>query len=594
MFIKKIVLLLIIFTLFSCADPAVLEDGSDSVMLYSVRDGGLLSYGSPLPVTLSFNEENGDFNTLEIFLYSDDGNMIASETVSKESFEKNVKREVVLPDNLEKGVYHVRFTLLSSGRITEEITRSFFYDKDLYRIINVKSFPPDPVPGEGFTLKTDYTAPEGSNPFFRWSVDGKVVGEGFADEKGNIVTLDSPLGEGIVPVVVEMLPYKPSDRYFKQFVSFFNAETSVFISEKNRQRLNELSGEDSYRILFHFRGDLSDSGFVLSEDGGGNAEISVSGEPEPDFKNSIYGYSFTPSDSVTVPYMAFPFRGSHLSMSTVRARFLPDYEKMFFGDYVLSEYPLLSTASSSGDFRVDIGVSGRNIYYADIKAPYGSFRSTSEYFSYHGNEITDLAVFFYPGLNSTDLVWVVNGVTLKKEKIPFSLSSSDTGGYTRIGGLYALLDEAGIYVRDSDGNDSVESTLFRDYMKKVYNGDFVFADGFDMNGSGDNYAEKGRGVFESGFLKLSPSSEILVCENIALSDPVEIRTEGEAVISVRDSRFNTVFKSSVSSDIPLHFDPSDYKSNGNFNIYLLNDKKREILEIDNILIIRKFIENASE
>ena len=78
-----------------------------------------------------------------------------------------------------------------------------------YRLESIRSYPPDPVPGEKIIIKADYSSPDSSDPWFRWTVDSDIVSEGFASENGNTAALDLLPSNGVIAVTVEMFPFKP-------------------------------------------------------------------------------------------------------------------------------------------------------------------------------------------------------------------------------------------------------------------------------------------------------------------------------------------------------------------------------------------------
>ena len=589
MFIKRVFITVSIILLFSCADPSMFEESGDDISIYTVKNGGLQEFGESVNVTLEYGKESPEFDTLEISLFSDAGINLFTETVSAAAIESKKSRAVKLPDDIGKGLYHLKLSLLKSGTPVKNETRSFFYDNDLYSLEGVRSYPPDPVPGEKIILKADYTAPLSSNPWFRWTVGQKTVSEGFASQNGNIAALDSLLSSGVVPVFVEMFPFKPSDSGFDDFLSFFNSETAVFVSEKNRERSNEFIDNSNYSMLFHFRGEITDEGFS-ARNNPANDNFSVKGRPDLDFRNSLYGYSFSREDSVTVPYIAYPFKNSLLAPSTFRIRMLPDTDNILPGDLGVKEFPVFLSGNNE-DFSAEIGLKGSSGFYISLISGSRSFKGECEYFSRQGTEIIDLAVNFYPGPNSVYLVWMVNGRTLKVEKIPFAVSvTGSMNGFSRIGGADMLIDEAGVYAAGNDGDPSVDSTLFSSIMENKYNGDFAAAAGFDESVNKNISSGTGGFRYENGYLYLDPESSAAVFEDIEFNKPVEIKTGGKALLIIKDSSGNIVMESHVSEKNSVNFDSSLYGDNSIFDVFLANDSRNEILEIDNILILVNYPE----
>ncbi len=589
MFIKKIFVLITVAVLFSCADPSIFEDNGDDIAVYTVKSGGLQQLGTSIPVSLDYGKESPEFDTLEITLFSDSGLIILKETIPSASVESREKTYVNIPSDSGKGLYHIKIRLLKSGIPVKDELRSFFYDIDGYRIESVRSYPPDPVPGEKIILKADYSAPEDSDPWFKWTVDSETVSEGYASVNGNIAALDLLPSNGVVAVTVEMFPFKPSGSGFEDFISFFNTETAVFVSDKNRERGNELENNDNYSMLLHFRGEIQDSGFV-SADYPDRVNISVEGSPDLDFKNSLYGYSFKREDSVTVTYESNPLWKRFSAPMTLRMRFLPDRSEIISGEDSLSDMPLFSAGNSS-DFSMQIGLKDIYGFYINIDSLKGDFYSVCEYSPSRGSEVIDLAVSFYQGMNSTGIVWAVNGRTLKSEEIPFNLANVESSRLSlRIGGADMLVDEAGLYVRD-EKIPSSDSSYYSSLMRNYYNGNYIASDGFDYS---EKDVENGSGScsYENGSLIINPGSSALVFKELDIADPSEIRTAGEAYLVIKNSSGSILFETAVSESSPVNFDPELYPGSGSFDLYLANNTRTETYSVDNILVTVKYPEES--
>ena len=584
MFIKRISVLFLVLLLFSCADPSIFDDNSSDIAVYTVKSGGLQEYGTPLKVTLDYGEESPEFDTLEITVFSDSGIILCQETVPAINIESKKSRKVDLPSDCSRGLYHVKIRLLKSGLKVFEESRSFFYDEDQYSLESIMSYPPDPVPGEKIIVKADYTSPDFSNPWFRWTVDDKIVAEGFASANGNTAALDLNSSNGVIVVAVEMFPFKPAESGFDDFISFFKNEAAVFVSDKNRERSNEFEESVNYLSLFHFRGEILDEG-VIALNYPGKSSVSIAGNPELDFKNSFYGYTFSNDKYVTADYEIDILKESREIPMTIRMRMLPDREALLMSESGSSRFPVVETVRSGNI--ISVGLENSLGFYLDIESGSGNFESICDYIPGRGGEILDLALNFYQKSNKTDVVWIINGKTIKTDTVPFNAGLNGTDSLScRIGGSDVLIDEAGIYFRDNEGEYSVDSSLFSSIMKKRFNGDFAAADGFDYSES-ETEAESGICSFESGFLYIEPESSIAVFKDLELFDPVEISTAGEADIIIKNSYGKTVLESSVSDTNPVGFNPSETDSS-NFSIYLANSSRNKTFKIDNILITVKY------
>ncbi len=181
--------------------------------------------------------------------------------------------------------------------------------------------------------------------------------------------------------------------------------------------------------------------------------------------------NMTPIISVPENYSSFTFR----------IKMLPDIEKMRFDNVTDIYYPLF-TAGNNIDKSIVIGINESSGFYIDISSGADSFSGDCDYALFRGSEVIDLAVNFYSRMNFTDIVWIINGGTVKTESVPFPVDLSGSRGLSyRIGGADVLIDEAGIYDTDDEGNESVDYSLFSSIMKYRYNGDFAAADGFDYS-----------------------------------------------------------------------------------------------------------------
>ncbi len=585
MYIKKIALLITVVLLFSCADPSIFENEGEEIAVYTVRNGGLQEYGTPLKVTLDYGMESPDFDTLEITLFNDSGIILLKETLTEVSIESKTANTVKLPSDMEKGLYHIKIRILNSGIPVKEEIRSFFYDSDLYRLESIRSYPPDPVPGEKIVLKADFSAPSSSDPWFRWKAGQQIISEGYASADGNSALLDLLPANGVTAVSVEMYPFKPTGSGFDDFIPFYNTETAVFVSDKNRERSKEFRDNNNYSMLFHFRGEIINEGFAASERTE-NDFVTVEGSPGPDFKNSLYGYSFGRDDSLTVPY-SISFRRKLLAPSTFRIRMLPYSTGFSAADSMLSDYPVY-TSGNSRDFRLQIGLKDVFGFYIDVESGSNRFQGECEYPLKSGSEVVDLAVNFYRGVYSTYIVWVVNGKTLKTEKIPFPVAVSESGDtYSRIGGADMLIDEIGVYSSDDNGKESVDCSLYSSFMKNRFNGDFIAADGFDCS-SDDSETEAGGFRYKYGYLVLDPGTSAAVFPDLELYDPVEIRTEGKAFLIIEDSKGKKLLEKPVSETEPVSFIPPENENSRLFTIYLANPTAKESFMVDNILIAVKY------
>ncbi len=627
---KPFFLLLIVVFIISCAGPADsgLSDGEIKVL--TIKDGSILEKGTALPVTLIYNESDYVFDYLNIFLYDDTGREVAANKIERNSIENNRKREIVLPENLGKGIYHVKFELYKSDKMIFSTITNFFNESSSYKLNNIQSYPPNPAPGEKVILIADFTIDPSSNPYFRWIIGKNTVFEGFYSEGANKYNWKTPAIEGAYSVTVELFPFKPEDKVFEKFSSAISTNSAVLVSESNRMISKELSPEISYSTLYHFRGDITDSGYIAQN----KNNFEIVGNPLPDFKGGIYGYYFEKDKYIEIPSVIIPFsKDGVLHPFSIKIKFLCDYSKV--ADPAENS-AFFSSISESGNFNISLGQYDKTQYFCEIVS--GSNKFTSKAFHAKGtsNSTINLTLSFYPsnngiytgdtkilpvdntlynstalntslgnsvpaGINSPNtetysnqsysansctVVWVINGETVACENIPFIPRLAENSGKTIIGGgIYPLLiDEAGIYSRNNEGKNSVDPYCFSSYNSEIFGSGLIFAEGFDYSLNLSPLKHDGSAIINSGMAFLKPGGWVCAGTKIPLSGNVEISITGSCAFVIRDLSGNDIFSRNITG-MNESFIISNIAS-GNYDIFILNNDKNIIKSVDNILITR--------
>ena len=584
MYSKQILLLVLIIFLASCTNPITDSDTGEGIKLYTLKNGSVLEPGSPVPVTLVYDESADNFDYLKISLYSDDGTLVSSKIIYRKDTENSRKNEIDLPENLSKGLYHLKFEAFRQEKPVFSSTSSFFSDRGLYRLDKVQSYPPNPAPEEKVYIAADFTAPAGTDPYFRWTIAGKTVLEGFSSKGAGRINWKTPASEGAYPLSVELFPFAPSDTVFESFVSAMLNESVIFVSESNRGRGGQFFPESSYLTLFHFRGEIRDTGYNAS---GNGYNYTIKGDPLPDIKGSVYGFRFTSDDALIIPAMALPLtRQGFLQPFTVKFRFLPDLSTM--NDSAASDTgttALLKIASEDKNFSLTVKNPDRNQY--SVELTYGSRVFAEDVVLQHSsNNLVNMALSFYTERNHATLVWMVNGETLSRASIPFLPVIASPAGTTEIGGGYSsiLYDEAGIYARDVNNAPAVDAGGFSDYLSETFRNDLLMAEGFDNMEMPFTFSTGGDVEFEAGFVKLPPGGWIVAGEKILLPDSSEISVIGKCTVIVRDKSGREVFSGNATDGVSVF--ALNNAAPGEYDIILANNSEREINLVDNIAVTR--------
>ena len=580
MLVKLFTIIVIISLIISCTGPFNPNEFDEDVKLLTIKNGSILEAGSSLPVTFVYDEFEFGFDHLKISLFDDTGKEVAVNQIERSNVGSNRKREIALPENLEKGIYHVRFELFNNNSKTVfSNTTNFFYGSSAFRLNNIQSYPPNPAPGERVLLIADFTAPSGFDPYFRWIVGRNIVSEGFFSEGGSRYIWEVPPFEGAYSVTVELFPFKPSDKVFQRFNSAISSNSSVIVSESNRIRSGDFLPKESYSTLFHFRGEIFDFGHLAA----GNGNFKIIGEPSPDFRDGIFGYYFKRNEYIEIPSIVAPFsREGNLQPFSIKLKFINDYSVSADPS---QNRPFFSVHSADENFIISLGQDSRTQYFCEIVSGANRFRSNVFRSASTLNTILNLTVSFYPSVNSCTIVWMMNGETIAREVIPFLPNLVANQGKAIIGsGLFPILfDEAGAFTRTSNGRNSVSPFCFRDYNSEIFGRRFLFAEGFDYLEALSPLKSEGVAV-NNGFVTIAPRGWIRAGENIRLSGNMEVSMNvqaGNSAIVIRNSSGSDVFSRSV-GERDGSFVINNMAS-GNYNIYILNNEARSAL-VDNLLI----------
>lgn len=564
-------LIIAIIILSSCSNP--LETGVDmaNVQLHTVKSGSIVKPNTPIPLTLIYEEAEGDFDSLTITLYNNAGEELASDTLSKSTAGNNKKTEIDLPSDLKNGIYHINYTLLKAEQIIFNQITDFFIHDGVFKIDTLQSYPPDPAPGEKVILVADYTSPAGSDPFFRWIIKDKIVEEGLASEGGSKYNWTTVAAEGAYPITVELFPFSPADSAFGKFSSALTRQYVIFVSKSNKTRTGEFYPESSYNTLFHFRGEILNEGYLASTLD--QNTYTIKGNPVPDFGKGIYGYLFNPNDFIEIPKIVIPFSSQgEMESFSVKYRFLPDT----YNVAEISPIPpnvFFSATSSDNSFVLQLGNSATGEYFYTFNNELGKFTYNDN--DNGQNRIINLTVSFYSDIvNKTcTMVWMINGKTVEKTEINFIPALRDAAGVTAIGSGFCpyLVDEVGIYTKNKEGNPAVSSSYFTDYNLEKFGSSLLFSEGFDYSSRENSFKQEGIEI-KDGQAVIPYGKEILAVEKISLSGSMEFIVEGNCSIEVRTQDGKTVYTTpsvSTSSDQKNIFSINSIES-GNYNIYLVN------------------------
>ena len=456
---------MLILLTFSCSDMSVFgpqDSVPASIEVRSLREGALAPIGETVSLVVHAEKQPGEDLSLVVSLLDAAGAKAWSSTLASPQLEEELKLK--LP-GLPAGHYRLRLELERKSGTAVEKEVSFFYVAGAYGIEGISSFPPTIQPESRILLRADLRYPEGSDPYVRWTQDGKSLAGGRVSEGLHQLSWQAPKAEGVYPIQVELFPAPPPDGQDFRFTSVLVATAKLFVTPAREAASEELGPRESYLHLFHFDGSLRDA---ASPEGGeaeafGATEVSKSGLRLAETAGARYSR------------LLLPTAEGLLAPCTLTLRL--ELEAGAPGR------DLLATESADGTFRLRLALDGEGRPWAEVQLPgAAAVRLTSGLPALAPGGAHRLDLSLLPSSRTLTAMWFLDGLqaslaTLKTEPIPFAAE-----GATLIGGengFRGIVTELGVFYQDEDKRPSADPGIYRWVMERRLGRRLILAEGFE-------------------------------------------------------------------------------------------------------------------
>lgn len=453
------------FVLASCSESGLLtplSDQSNQITIKSVASGTMVTSGDHVPLSVDLNSSQSTPVDLKVELLSTAGAVVQSADIQNADFSAPLPS--VLLSNLESGPYTLRMTLEgANGEVLAQKKVSIFYVQGKYSLDGITSYPPALPPGGSGLIVARVTAPDGSNPYLRWSMGDKLIAKGYLKDGFDKIQWNAPSSTGVYSITVEMFPFGPPTGGSFDFTSPYTMKVEVFVTNTVKSGRNELAPASSYFALYHFQGNLKDSGARgLDAAPIGNPTLSVNG--------SVFGYQLDGSSGFKVDSLLLPFNAKGaLQPASVTMRLRLDKEQI--------NRQFFSTSTADGSFKLAMATNEQGALAVSIN---GTVEQNAV--ALKSGDITSVTLSLIPSNGAVDLLWFVNGTLALSDSLavdPKVASSSGSSTIAGADGFTGLVDEFGVYYMDSAGQESTDPEVFRRAMADEYGSNLLFAEGFD-------------------------------------------------------------------------------------------------------------------
>ncbi|AFG38769.1 hypothetical protein Spiaf_2745 [Spirochaeta africana DSM 8902] len=464
----------------ACSDAGMLMPNLDrqaEVTINPGRRGAIVRAGEPVSVELQVAPNSriaeGPAPVLQVRLYDADGEEIARQEMSENVLGSASLPDMLLPDDLEDGYYELRYRLYQQERLVASTVRPIFLESAEYSLSGISVYPSRFEPdSQGILQLGIQQSGAAADPFIVWRFDGGVKAFGLLSEGMDEVQVQSPERDGVYTVRVDVYPAPPPDGVPFEFAGPRQQRGEVVVSSNQAARSYELQPRDSYYSLLRLNGNLRDIGmrneaartaghFTMS--GGGVAQLVI--------EQGRLGHRIPPDEYLQTTRAIFPGSGENAAPFTVtfRGRFGEAAERE---DWIHTEGgPYVQLYSEAGQLHAVVGAERsrfsvqRSIIPADESVQW-SFSYLVEGDTAYG-------------------MWLINGILIGVDSRPVPAGTAvehrpeGDEGRTRIAaGVTGVLEEFGVYYRNSLHQPSINTGEFRRAMELQYPHTLIFAESF--------------------------------------------------------------------------------------------------------------------
>ncbi len=486
-----------------------LSDDAD-VSLETVADGAVLTRGDRVEATILVGPEGREPDRIEVSFVSQDGRTVAADTIMAAEMERG-RLPAISVAELETGYYTLRFDLFAGGRKTAEYERKIFVSAAPFRIAGISAYPPTFMTDSKGILRADLDIPPQTDPYIRWSFNGKTVSQGLLSAGAAELLLHSPQREGVYAVQLELFPVAPHGSDY-EFSSQVLQRTELVVRDARLSPGRGFGPPQSYYVLLHLAGNTRDSGMRAELVGREAAKAEATGAAGLRMTRELFGYYLDGAagirfDEVILPFRSHGFEPFSVAMLLVLTE--PQHDRVLFRT---------EAADSSFGLRVELADGGE--LRARLRVGERSETLTTEGAAVQPGRPVEINLALVPRGAATSLLWLIDGKPVAAAELPLRLprpaddggrwippaGSSVIGGE---GGFVGVIDEFGIFFRDDRRRPAANTAPFRFAQTRIHGEALILAEGFESALLPERFAERGAVSLRNGSAVVDPGSALI-------------------------------------------------------------------------------------
>ncbi|HAK46882.1 MAG TPA: hypothetical protein DCO79_13315, partial [Spirochaeta sp.] len=373
-----------------------------------------------------------------------------------------------------------RFDFYSDEEVFYSDIREFFIAPEIGGIKSIASYPPVLYPGGGGLFQADLDS-SGDDCWLRWSLDGKVIAEGAAFGGYGSIEIEAPDAEGVYNLSLEVFPFAPADDTGYDFESEMKKEIPMYVNTEQKSGVNEFGDKDDFYSLFHFRGNLINS---ADTDLSGISDLRPAGQPALSVRSGMFGYYLDGSAAFEAESLGLPVSDGVLQGFSVMISMIP-FGLNTIGDGLADIY---YSSLDDGSFSLAVGSYSDGRLNVHMVVSGEVFSMSPDIPMLIENVYTSIALAVQPADDELKMILYSDGEPVSEAVFypaneTVSILNIDSDGKTAIsrigGGVELLIDEFGVYYRESADGAVIDPRQFERSMELEYGKFLMYAEGFD-------------------------------------------------------------------------------------------------------------------
>ena len=306
------------------------RDGND-VIVDTLPDGHIIAPLEKVPMRLVYRDRYRETqlvpSNINVLIYDQDNQLVFSQEVEVENDDDSLSF-MDIPD-IPNGLYTIHLNVWQQQELLGTTISNFFITTEEYHVNGITSYSSVIEPDSDGLLLADIDAPPDSNPYLVWYLDDVLIAKGNRTDGIEKVHIKTPMNKGTYKIRLELFPHAFPDG--AEYRSSALYQTTIVVSETVPHRPTDFLPDDSYFSVLHLQGNLKDHAMAHLE--GSDSYLSVTEDPqyyatttnqdlELDVQGSIFGYKFDGQSQVNWDSVIFPYKNDELVPFIITTRLL--------------------------------------------------------------------------------------------------------------------------------------------------------------------------------------------------------------------------------------------------------------------------------